>query len=110
MAGLSGHGSGSPGCWVLPAVGLAAGGAGAGAWGPVACSPLDKMNSKAMYPVVQPGMGPTWLTTSAIITMTGIFVLLLVDLRKIRGLYFLAISISYVGTALVLAGQICVHL
>lgn len=42
--------------------------------------------------------------------MTGIFVLPVVDLHKIRGLYFLAISISYVGTTLMLAGQICVHL
>lgn len=36
--------------------------------------------------------------------------LLVVDLHKIRGLYFLAISISQAGAALVPAGQICVSL
>ena len=36
--------------------------------------------------------------------------LLIVILHKIRGLYFLAISISHAGVALVAAGQSCVRL
>lgn len=36
--------------------------------------------------------------------------LLVVDLHKIRGLYFLTISISHAGAALVPAAQICVCL
>lgn len=93
-----------------PAVRLAAGRAGAGARGLVACSPSDKINSKAMHPMVQPEQEPTWLTTSAVIAIAGISVLLVVHRHKIRGLYFPTISISHAGAALVPAAQICVRL
>lgn len=68
------------------------------------------MNSKALHPMVQPGYESTWLTTSALIAIAGVFVLLVMDLHRIRGLRFLAMSISHIGTALVPTGQICLCL
>lgn len=102
---MSGYGS-----WMLPAVGLTAVGAGAGVQAPVACKTSAKINSKALHPMVQSGYKSTWLTTSALIAVAGVFVLLVTDLHRIRGLHFLAVSISPVGTALVPTGQICVRL
>lgn len=63
------------------------------------CSPSAKIRSEAA------SCGTTWvgdhLTHHPCLgAIAGIFVPLVVELHEIRGLYFLAISISHAGTAL----------